>query len=67
MKLIAQDQEDLLSLCQEFEMANIQVPVISICETQETKLSRNLLLGRWKSQALLVGRKADRLAVEVIR
>lgn len=50
IRLEKRDQEDFQTLCQQFEMAKLQVPILSAYETKETKMNRSML-GCWRNQA----------------
>lgn len=51
---VTRDQEDLQVLCQQFELAKLQVRVLSAYEGCETKLTRRPLIGFWKKRSGIV-------------
>lgn len=53
-EVVKHDREDLQTLCQEFEMAKIRVPIISAYEAKESKLHSNPLVGLWKTRTVIV-------------
>ena len=49
------DQEDLQTLCRDFELANLKIPVISAYETRKTKSSnRRSIINVWRRRSDIV-------------
>lgn len=54
-KIEKRDQEDLQTLCRDFELANLKVPIISAYEARKTKsLDRRSIVNIWKKRSHIV-------------
>jgi hypothetical protein len=51
---VKRDREDLQKLCQQFEVAKLQVRILSAYESQETKQYKNSIMGFWKNRTSIV-------------
>lgn len=54
-KIEKRDQEDLQTLCRDFELANLKVPIVSAYEARKTKsLDRRSIVNIWKKRSHIV-------------